>query len=62
MFQLALQLGSGRSPQPTNAQSARGEELHGERTFVAGPALYSTFSAYAEVRTHFASADAYRSL
>ena len=39
MFQPALQLGSGPSPQSTDARRARGEELPGERTFVAGPLL-----------------------
>jgi hypothetical protein len=39
MFTWPLQSGSGRSPQPTNARRARGEELQGERTFVAGASL-----------------------
>src|SRR5262249_51639822 len=40
--ELALHSVSGRSPQPTDAQCARGEELSGERDFVVGPAFCLT--------------------
>jgi hypothetical protein len=39
MLQLALQSGSGRSPQTTDARRARGEELQGERTLLRGQPL-----------------------